>query len=70
MEYPDYDTEELATYFSDYHKDVHGVRPHGIDLTNRVAVVEGLESLDRYMDSMKSTPGGRARLRAEGWWVE
>jgi len=35
-----------------------------------VAVIEGLESLDRYMDSMKSTQEGRAKLRAEGWWVE
>ena len=70
MDYPDYDTEELASYFSNYHKDVHGVRPRWVDHTDRVAVIEGLESLDRYMDSMKSTQESRAKLRAAGWWVE
>jgi hypothetical protein len=70
MEYPDYDTEELASYFSDYHKDVHGVRPRWVDHTDRVAIIEELESLDRYMDNLRSTPEGRARLRADGWWVE
>ncbi len=70
MDYPDYDTEELASYFSDYHKDVHGVRPRWIDHTDRVAIIEGLESLDRYMLEMKKTPEGRARLRADGWCVE
>lgn len=67
MKYPDYDTEELASYFNEYHKDVHGVRPRGIDLTNRGALIDGLERLDRYMLKMKKTPEGRARLREEGW---
>ncbi len=70
MDWNQYDTEELASIFSDYHKDVHGVRPRWVDHTDRVAVIEGLESLDRYMDSMRSTPEGRAQLRADGWWVE
>ncbi len=70
MEYPDYDTEELAAYFSDYHKDVHGVRPRWVDHTDRVAVVEGIDALNRYMESMRATPEGRAQLRAAGWWVE
>jgi len=70
MEYPDYDTEELASYFSDYHKDVHGVRPRWVDHTDRVALIDGLESLDRYMATMKATPEGRAQLREEGWHVE
>ena len=69
MEYPNYETEELASYFSDYHKDVHGVRPRWVDHTDRVAVIDGLHALDRYMEQMRSTPAGRARLRAEGWDV-
>ena len=70
MDYPDYDTEELASYFSDYHKDVHGVRPRWVDHTDRVAVIEGIDALDRHMETMKSTQEGRAQLRADGWWVE
>jgi hypothetical protein len=66
----DYDTEELASIFWDYYKDVHGVRPRWIDHTDRRVLIHGLESLDRYMDSMKTTPEGRAQLRAAGWWVE
>lgn len=69
-DYSDYDTEELASYFSDYYKDVHGVRPRWIDHTDRVAIIDGIQSLDRYMDNMKSTPEGRAFLRSEGWVVE
>ena len=68
-DYNYYDTEELASYFSDYHKDVHGVRPRWVDYTDRVAVIGGIESLDRYMEWMKSTPEGLERLREEGWSV-
>jgi len=66
----DYDTEELASIFSDYHKDVHGVRPRWIDHTDRVVLIDGLESLDRYMAHMKSTPEGREQLREDGWCVD
>jgi hypothetical protein len=69
MDWNDYTTEELASIYSDYHKDVHG-RRSWIDYTDRVAVIEGIESLNRYMDNMKTTPEGRARLRAEGWVVD
>jgi hypothetical protein len=67
IDWNNYDTEELASIFSDYHKDVHDVRPRWVDHTDRVAIIEGLESLDRYMLEMKKTPEGRARLREEGW---
>lgn len=70
MNFDLYETEELASYFSDYHKDVHGLRPRWVDHTDRVAVIDGIESLNRYMEMMKSTPEGRARLREEGWVVE
>ena len=70
IDWNQYDTEELASIFSDYHKDVHGVRPRWVDHTDRVAVIDGLESLDCYMATMKATPEGRERLREEGWYVE
>jgi len=68
--YDIFDTEELASYFSDYHKDVHGVRPRWIDHTDRVAVIDGIHALDRYMEQMRATPEGREQLRAEGWVVD
>lgn len=70
MNFEQYDTEELASWFSDYHKDVHGIRPRWVDHTDRVAIIDGIQSLDRYMYNMKSTPEGRAQLRADGWVVD
>lgn len=63
------DTDELASTYSDYHKDVHGVRPRWIDHTDRVALLAGLDALDSYMDTLRSTPAGRAFLRSEGWSI-
>ena len=70
MNFDLYETEELAGYFSDYHKDVHGYRPRMVDGRDRDAVIRGIEALDDYMEWMKSTPQGRAQLRSEGWDVE
>lgn len=70
MNFDLYETEELASYFSDYYKDVHGVRPRWIDHNDRRAVVYGIQALDRYMEMMKSTPQGRRALRDEGWVVD
>lgn len=69
MNFELYETEELASYFSDYHKDVHGVRPRWVNHTDRVVIIEGIQALDRYMDWKQSTPEGLAQLREEGWAV-
>jgi hypothetical protein len=70
MDWNQYDTEELASIFWDYYKDVHGVRPRWIDHTDRRVLIHGLEGLDHHMATMKATPKGRAQLREEGWHVE
>jgi hypothetical protein len=70
MDYTLYPTDELAGIFSDYHKDVHGVRPRWVDHTDRGALIAGLTALDEYMCWMRSTPEGRAELREQGWRVE
>ena len=70
IDWNEYDTEELASIYSDYHKDVHGVRPRGVPLDNRADLIEGLQGLDRYMARMKSTPEGREQLREEGWYID
>lgn len=69
MKFDLYTTEELASYFSDYHKDVYGYRPRMVDHTDREAVIRGIVALNSYMDWMKSTPEGLAQLRRDGWDV-
>lgn len=61
-----YEYDELVDTLSDYHKDVFGyrLRMYG---ESREAVIAELDSLDAYMERMKSTPEGRAQLIAEGW---
>jgi len=73
IDWNQYETEKLASIHSDYHKDVHGFRPRwssGTEEAFREALIDGLKSLDRYMDVKRSTPAGRAQLREEGWHVE
>lgn len=62
--------EELGSYVSDYHKDVHGFRPRGDGLYgNRDALILIAEGLDAYMAARRSTFSGRESMRAEGWYV-
>lgn len=70
MDYNLYPTDELAGIFSDYYKDVHGVRPRWIDHTDRAALIGGLQGLDDYMAYMRSTPEGREHLQADGWLMD
>ena len=72
----------LAQYYSDFYKDVYGMRPRGMALVasaypDRAALLEatshvrrGIDGLVDYLDAMKSTPEGRAQLRDEGWVVD
>lgn len=58
--------DELTEVLSDYHKDVFGyrLRMYGAP---KEAIIAELDSIDRYMESMRSTPDGRAKLREDGW---
>lgn len=70
-----------AQYYSDFHKEVHGMRPRGMALVaseyaDGDALAEAKSHLDRlidglndYLEAMMSTPAGRAQLRAEGWSI-
>lgn len=68
MNFIQYETEELFSIYSDYHKDVHGIRPRGT--MTREQIIDGICSLDNYMERMKSTPEGREQLREEGWVID
>ena len=72
---------DLASYYSDFHKDLYGYRARNIiGCADRFGghneMVEGMSHLRRLMDglkasfdAMKATDTGRAQLRAEGWVV-
>lgn len=57
---------ELVDTLSDYHKDVFGVRLR-MNGEPKEVIVSELDRIDTYMAHMKSTPEGRAQLKAEGW---
>ena len=73
---------DLASYYSDFHKDVWGVRPRHMalcacDYPNHASLVEAMSHLQRlvdglhsYLEARKSTFEGREDLRANGWSVE
>ena len=70
MNYTLLQTRELAEIFSDYYKDVHGIRPRWVDHTDRGVLMAGLTALDDYMAHMRSTPEGREQLQEDGWVVD
>jgi len=70
MDYTLLQTSELAEIFSDYYKDVHGIRPRWVDHTDRVGLIARLTALDDYMAYMRSSPEGRELLREDGWVLE
>jgi hypothetical protein len=72
----------LAEYYSDFYKEVHGMRPRGMALIasaypDRDALLEakshvqrGIDGLEHYLEAMSATPEGRAQLRDEGWAID
>ncbi len=61
-----YDYDELVSILSDYSKDVQGFRLR-MNGEPKEAVINALVGLDNYMEMLKSTPEGRAKLTEEGW---
>ena len=66
--------DQLAGYFSDFHKDVHGFRPRGIgspaDWESREWLCTQIDLIHSYMDTRKQTFEGREELRVQGWVIE
>ncbi len=65
--------DELQGYYSDFHKDFYGWRPRSAtpeQWRDRGFLVEQINRIHDVMDAMKSTPQGRAELRAAGWVIE
>jgi hypothetical protein len=70
---------ELAGYYSDYYKEIHGFRPRHMALCadaykSHRALVEAMNHLKRlcdglsdYMNAMQETFEGREELRSYGW---
>ena len=65
---------ELQSYYSDFHKAFYGWRPRDVytatEWHNRDFLIARINGIHDIMDAMKTTPEGRAELRASGWVVE
>jgi len=73
---------DLGSDYSDFYKEVHGVRPRfmalcACDYPDHASLVEAKSHLERlldglhdYMDATRSTFEGRERLRDDGWLIE
>lgn len=70
-QFANHSTEDVFYFLWDYHKDVYGYRPrHLVQCQDvREILIEEIESLDRYMEVMRSTSEGRNQLRWEGWVI-
>jgi cephalosporin-C deacetylase-like acetyl esterase len=65
--------EELQSYYSDFHKDYYGFRPHtgnADSWTDRSYLVFKINAIHRAIDTLKLTFSGREELRTQGWSVE
>ena len=61
--------DELVSILSDYHKDVFGYRMRMAGRP-REEIIDELDAIDQYMESMKSTLKGRNKLREDGWLIQ
>lgn len=64
--FEEYSDDELAGYYSDLHKDVYNFRPM-ISNKDREGIINGILSIEKHMEKMRSTFAGREELRDEGW---
>jgi len=72
-DFADLTVDDLQSYYSDFHKDFHGWRPRGAtpeQWRDRGYLVAQINGIHAALDAMKTTPEGRAELRAAGWVIE
>jgi hypothetical protein len=65
--------EELQGYYSDFHKDLNGYRPRGVNLyqwNSKQFLVFQINLLHNQMDQLKETFEGREQLRKQGWIIK
>jgi hypothetical protein len=49
-----YSRNDLACFFSDYFKDIHGYRPEILETEGRAALVDRIEKLDDFVATLPS----------------
>jgi len=65
--------EELQSYYSDFHKDVHGFRPRSStdEQWNSEEWLQGeIDGLHAYLKMLGTTPQGRVELRQMGFCTD
>jgi len=68
-----YDLDQLQGYYSDFNKDLLGFRPRGAseeEWNDPKWLKAQINKLHDYFDRLKSTPEGRAQLKADGWKID
>ena len=69
---PDYSTwndSDLVDYFSDYHKDFYGFRPHWDEYKTRDNILAGIKAIDESFNRMLQSEHGRRELLDDGWII-
>jgi hypothetical protein len=72
-EFKDFSVEELQGYYSDFYKDLNGIRPRfasDTEWNSKQFLVTQINLLHVQMDQLKETFEGREQLREQGWIIE
>ena len=67
------DVDQLQGYYSDFHKDLIGFRPRSAtpeQWNDPEWLKKEINGLHDYFDRLKSSPEGRAQLKADGWHID
>lgn len=67
QEYTEFD--ELASLYSDFHKDVYGFRPRFSSEVTVEGLRAAIDALHASQQRRTETFAGREQMREDGWWV-
>jgi hypothetical protein len=70
-DYSTWSTNDLASHYSDYHKDFHGWRPRDWEnLETKENLIKAIKAIDEAFDCMLQSEQGRKALREDGWLIK
>lgn len=69
-DYSTWSLNDLASHYSDYHKDFYGWRPRDWqDLESKEKLINAIKAIDESFDAMLKSEDGRKGLREDGWII-
>jgi len=67
-DYSTWSLNDLASHYSDYHKDFYGWRPRDWEgLDTKENLIKAIKDIDKTFDHMLQSEQGRKTLREDGW---